>query len=165
MSAASGFHEPPSESNATDGPRPTCATNAKRFLFCFVSHVQNTACLEQFERLKTLGTGSFGRVMLVRHRETGQHYAMKILNKQKVSLGQRSPYFCLCFFEARLTSLIHTLLNILLPVWREVCPDSQQKISAGEASTHLLEVKSEHNPALQLDRWDLEPVLRSRICA
>ncbi|KAI3352918.1 hypothetical protein L3Q82_019498, partial [Scortum barcoo] len=44
----------------------------------------NTAGLEQFERLKTLGTGSFGRVMLVRHRETGQHYAMKILNKQKV---------------------------------------------------------------------------------
>lgn len=56
--------------------------------FCFV---QNTACLEQFERLKTLGTGSFGRVMLVKHRETGQHYAMKILNKQKVSLGQGSP--------------------------------------------------------------------------
>lgn len=45
---------------------------------------QNTAGLEDFERLKTLGTGSFGRVMLVRHRETGQHYAMKILNKQKV---------------------------------------------------------------------------------
>uniref|UniRef100_A0A3B5MIE7 cAMP-dependent protein kinase n=2 Tax=Cyprinodontoidei TaxID=8087 RepID=A0A3B5MIE7_9TELE len=45
---------------------------------------QNTASLEQFERLKTLGTGSFGRVMLVKHRETGQHYAMKILNKQKV---------------------------------------------------------------------------------
>ncbi|KAF3844105.1 hypothetical protein F7725_016153 [Dissostichus mawsoni] len=46
--------------------------------------VQNTAGLEQFERLKTLGTGSFGRVMLVKHKETGQHYAMKILNKQKV---------------------------------------------------------------------------------
>lgn len=55
--------------------------------FCF-SRVQNTASLEQFERLKTLGTGSFGRVMLVKHRETGQHYAMKILNKQKVSLGR-----------------------------------------------------------------------------
>lgn len=51
---------------------------------CLYLSVQNTACLEQFERLKTLGTGSFGRVMLVKHRETGQHYAMKILNKQKV---------------------------------------------------------------------------------
>lgn len=46
--------------------------------------MQNTASLDQFDLLKTLGTGSFGRVMLVRYRENGQHYAMKILNKQKV---------------------------------------------------------------------------------
>uniref|UniRef100_A0A8C3FSV4 cAMP-dependent protein kinase n=1 Tax=Chrysemys picta bellii TaxID=8478 RepID=A0A8C3FSV4_CHRPI len=37
-----------------------------------------------FDRIKTLGTGSFGRAMLVKHRETGNHYAMKILDKQKV---------------------------------------------------------------------------------
>ena len=49
---------------------------------------QNTASLEQFERIRTLGTGSFGRVMLVRHRDTGQHYAMKILDKQKVRGGE-----------------------------------------------------------------------------
>lgn len=59
----------------------------------FVLSAQNTACLEQFERLKTLGTGSFGRVMLVKHRETGQHYAMKILNKQKVCLSLSMPLF------------------------------------------------------------------------
>ncbi|XP_067353948.1 cAMP-dependent protein kinase catalytic subunit alpha isoform X2 [Channa argus] len=59
-------------------------TKAKEdFLKKWENPAQNTACLEQFERLKTLGTGSFGRVMLVRHKETGQHYAMKILNKQK----------------------------------------------------------------------------------
>ncbi|XP_068778945.1 cAMP-dependent protein kinase catalytic subunit alpha isoform X4 [Struthio camelus] len=45
---------------------------------------QNTASLEQFERIRTLGTGSFGRVMLVRHKDSGHHYAMKILDKQKV---------------------------------------------------------------------------------
>lgn len=44
----------------------------------------NTARLEDFERKKTLGTGSFGRVMLVRHKATGCYYAMKILDKQKV---------------------------------------------------------------------------------
>ncbi|TRY65900.1 hypothetical protein DNTS_022766, partial [Danionella cerebrum] len=44
----------------------------------------NTAALDHFERLKTLGTGSFGRVMLVKHKESGQHFAMKILDKQKV---------------------------------------------------------------------------------
>ena len=57
---------------------------------------QNTACLDDFERLKTLGTGSFGRVMLAQHKEKKQFYAMKILDKQKVSdLGvpdQRGGY-------------------------------------------------------------------------
>ena len=47
--------------------------------------LQNTACLDDFERLKTLGTGSFGRVMLVQHKATKEYYAMKILDKQKVS--------------------------------------------------------------------------------
>uniref|UniRef100_A0A5F4VUD1 cAMP-dependent protein kinase n=1 Tax=Callithrix jacchus TaxID=9483 RepID=A0A5F4VUD1_CALJA len=46
--------------------------------------VQNTARLDQFKLLKTLGIGSFGRVVLVSHRESGSHYAMKILNKEKV---------------------------------------------------------------------------------
>uniref|UniRef100_A0A8C3FTB0 Protein kinase domain-containing protein n=1 Tax=Chrysemys picta bellii TaxID=8478 RepID=A0A8C3FTB0_CHRPI len=45
---------------------------------------QNTASLDQFDRIKTLGTGSFGRVMLVKHKKTGNHYAMKILDKQKL---------------------------------------------------------------------------------
>ncbi|EJD74028.1 AGC/PKA protein kinase [Loa loa] len=45
---------------------------------------QNTAQLDDFDRVKTLGTGSFGRVMLVRHKESGSYYAMKILDKQKV---------------------------------------------------------------------------------
>ncbi|XP_070000922.1 cAMP-dependent protein kinase catalytic subunit 1 isoform X10 [Penaeus vannamei] len=45
---------------------------------------KNTACLDDFERIKTLGTGSFGRVMLVQHKSTKEYYAMKILDKQKV---------------------------------------------------------------------------------
>ncbi|XP_034647807.1 cAMP-dependent protein kinase catalytic subunit alpha-like [Trachemys scripta elegans] len=45
---------------------------------------QNMANLYQFDRIKTLGTGSLGRVMLVKDKETGNHYAMKILDKQKV---------------------------------------------------------------------------------
>ncbi|CAL4069461.1 unnamed protein product [Meganyctiphanes norvegica] len=45
---------------------------------------KDTACLDDFERIKTLGTGSFGRVMLVQHKSTKEYYAMKILDKQKV---------------------------------------------------------------------------------
>lgn len=46
--------------------------------------LKNTACLDEFDRIKTLGTGSFGRVMLVQHKEDSKHYAMKILDKSKV---------------------------------------------------------------------------------
>lgn len=63
------------------------------------SFPQNTASLDHFERLKTLGTGSFGRVMLVKHKESGQHFAMKILDKQKASHSQRNQRLkgvCLC---------------------------------------------------------------------
>lgn len=45
---------------------------------------QNTASLDDFDRIRTLGTGSFGRVMLVQHKNTKSFYAMKILDKQKV---------------------------------------------------------------------------------
>ncbi|KAL1455243.1 hypothetical protein WDU94_009352 [Cyamophila willieti] len=44
----------------------------------------NTASLDDFDRIKTLGTGSFGRVMIVQHKPTKEYYAMKILDKQKV---------------------------------------------------------------------------------
>jgi len=48
------------------------------------SNAKNTSNLDAFERIKTLGTGSFGRVMLVREKDNGKYYAMKILDKQKV---------------------------------------------------------------------------------
>nr|XP_012329342.1 cAMP-dependent protein kinase catalytic subunit gamma-like [Aotus nancymaae] len=54
------------------------------YLYRWEHPVQNTASADQFELLKALGTGSFGWVVLVRHRESGGHYAVKILNKQKV---------------------------------------------------------------------------------
>lgn len=47
---------------------------------------KNTACLDDYERTKTLGTGSFGRVMLVQNKQTKEFYAMKILDKQKVRI-------------------------------------------------------------------------------
>jgi len=46
--------------------------------------VQNTASINDFERIKTLGMGSFGRVMLVQHKETKKYHAMKILDKIRV---------------------------------------------------------------------------------
>lgn len=51
----------------------------------FLCKQQSTSCLDDFDRIKTLGTGSFGRVMLVQHKgENKAFFAMKILDKQKV---------------------------------------------------------------------------------
>ncbi|CAF98481.1 unnamed protein product, partial [Tetraodon nigroviridis] len=62
--------------------KPELALQANSLLFLFL--LQSTTCLDDFDRLKTLGTGSFGRVMLVKHKGTEQYFAMKILDKQKV---------------------------------------------------------------------------------
>lgn len=40
--------------------------------------------LSDFSVSSTLGTGTFGRVKLVQHKETGEFYAMKILKKRKL---------------------------------------------------------------------------------
>lgn len=63
------------------------------FVRTSVQFCQSTTGLDDFDRFKTLGTGSFGRVMLVKHKETNQFYAMKILDKQKVSLLVSSAHF------------------------------------------------------------------------
>jgi len=34
--------------------------------------------------MQLLGTGSFGQVFLVRKKNSGTYYAMKVLNKQKI---------------------------------------------------------------------------------
>ena len=40
--------------------------------------------LSEYELGQTLGTGSFGRVFLGKERDTGQHVALKILEKARV---------------------------------------------------------------------------------
>ena len=50
---------------------------------------QCTVNLDHFTRIKTLGTGSFGRVMLARQNEGEKYYAIKILDKSKVKITDR----------------------------------------------------------------------------
>lgn len=78
--------------NANSGKKTDQTENVKAFLakakdefqVKYDKPSQNTAKPDDFERIRTLGTGSFGRVMLVKHQNTGNYYAMKILDKQKV---------------------------------------------------------------------------------
>ncbi|KAK3566590.1 hypothetical protein QTP86_001093 [Hemibagrus guttatus] len=78
----------PSELQGTSSVEPQVkeflAKAKEDFLRKWECPPQSTTCLDDFDRLKTLGTGSFGRVMLVKHKGTEQFYAMKILDKQKV---------------------------------------------------------------------------------
>lgn len=66
--------------------------------------LQNTSSLDHFDRLKTLGTGSFGRVMLVKHKDSGNYFAMKILDKQKVSLNMLMIFGLQSRFEEEVVS-------------------------------------------------------------
>jgi len=50
----------------------------------WIKPIQNNAKLEDFKLARTLGAGSFGRVILVKHLETDTWYAMKLLIKEKV---------------------------------------------------------------------------------
>ncbi|ESO07369.1 hypothetical protein HELRODRAFT_98699 [Helobdella robusta] len=45
---------------------------------------KSSSKLKDFEKECTLGTGSFGRVVLVLHKKDKNYYAMKVLNMQKV---------------------------------------------------------------------------------
>jgi serine/threonine protein kinase len=40
--------------------------------------------IEDLEIRNTLGTGSFGRVHLVKYKPSGKHYAMKVLKKAEI---------------------------------------------------------------------------------
>jgi len=66
---------------------------------------KSNASLTDFELRKTLGTGSFGRVMLVQHKSTNRYMALKILNKDKVikmkqvehTLSEKKILYCVSF--------------------------------------------------------------------
>ena len=43
-----------------------------------------TATIEDFDLLKVIGKGSFGKVYLARYRQSGKHYAVKVLQKSAI---------------------------------------------------------------------------------
>ncbi|MTV28465.1 protein kinase, partial [Nitriliruptoraceae bacterium ZYF776] len=57
---------------------------SRGFFEVFNSPPKNTATWDDFTRIRTLGRGAFGRVLLVRYRDTEKYYAMKVLSKLEV---------------------------------------------------------------------------------
>uniref|UniRef100_S4RBH3 Protein kinase domain-containing protein n=1 Tax=Petromyzon marinus TaxID=7757 RepID=S4RBH3_PETMA len=62
----------PSEGPCTEGME-TCSTRPKP-----------RVTMNDFDYLKLLGKGTFGKVILVREKATGKYYAMKILKKEVI---------------------------------------------------------------------------------
>lgn len=70
-STKSGLGKSDTAPVSVPGPAPNIAVNKK-------------SKLSDFEIKRTLGTGSFGRVHLVRHKDSGKWFAMKVLKKSEV---------------------------------------------------------------------------------
>lgn len=56
----------------------------EQFVARFMKAEPSTRTMADYERVRTLGTGSFGRALLVKHNDTGLYSAMKVLEKKKV---------------------------------------------------------------------------------
>lgn len=59
-------------------------SKGKQFFEVFNSPPKNTATWDDFTRIRTLGRGAFGRVLLVRYKNGDQFFAMKVLSKLEV---------------------------------------------------------------------------------
>ncbi|KAF6768313.1 hypothetical protein AHF37_06611 [Paragonimus kellicotti] len=60
-------------------------TSAKiEYLRRYHQAVKNDVSFSDFKKLRTLGTGSFGRVLLVQFKQTNEFYALKIMDKQQI---------------------------------------------------------------------------------
>ncbi|KAA0190548.1 cAMP-dependent protein kinase catalytic subunit alpha [Fasciolopsis buskii] len=55
-----------------------------------VHQKRSGAQFSDFKRLRTLGTGSFGRVLLVQHLKTKEFLALKVLEKQQVTSSSQN---------------------------------------------------------------------------
>lgn len=55
-----------------------------KFMEKWKTKAVDNAKSDDFEHFRTVGTGAFGRVILVKHKPTSTHYAMKILDKAKL---------------------------------------------------------------------------------
>ncbi|OQV26088.1 cAMP-dependent protein kinase catalytic subunit alpha [Hypsibius exemplaris] len=108
--------------------------------------VRTTTRLGDYDRIKTLGTGSYGRVMLVRHKETGSMRAMKILEKKKVvrlkqvehTLNEKKVLSCVSFpFLVNLDTFFKDNSNLYLVL---------EFVQGGEMFTHLRKCRRFHEP-------------------
>ncbi|XP_056618451.1 serine/threonine-protein kinase Sgk2b [Triplophysa dalaica] len=62
-----------------------------------------------FDYLRVIGTGSFGKVFLAKHRENGTHYAVKVLQKH-IILSRKEERHVMCEHRVLLKTFNHPFL-------------------------------------------------------
>jgi len=108
-----------------------------KFEATYMKPVEATHTLASFELVKTLGTGSFGRVMLAKETATGQFQALKILEKAKVVRLKQVEHTL--NEKAILTAVSCPFIVDLLCSFKDNCNlyMSMQLASGGELFSHL----------------------------
>lgn len=71
--------------------------------------------MSDFDYLKLLGKGTFGKVILVKEKATGMYYAMKILRKEVIIAKVSASNIFNCFGTA-LLSILYVISLLLLNV-------------------------------------------------
>jgi len=99
--------------------------------------------LSSFQLLKTIGTGTFGRVYLSSHRQSGTHYAMKVLKKAAIVRLKQVEHV---ISEAKILGMIHErtggghpfIVNLLARFQDDRCLFMlEEYVQGGELFTHL----------------------------
>lgn len=101
---------------------------------------QNTSTtkLEDFDLVRTLGTGSFGRVMLIKKKTNGSYYALKILEKRRVVKTKQVEH---TLNEKKILNAIHfPFITQLLCAFKDNANLYMviEYVNGGEMFTHLV---------------------------
>ncbi|XP_077069517.1 serine/threonine-protein kinase Sgk2b isoform X2 [Siphateles boraxobius] len=97
------FLRPECSLSEDDGAAAVCYSNP------LTEEPQSRVSAADFDYLKVIGTGSFGKVFLATHRENGRYYAVKVLQKH-IILTRKEERNVMCEHRVLLKTLNHPFL-------------------------------------------------------